>query len=123
MSQVLAALDTLQEEMIKEEGCPEGQDSDCVAINLGTLIREKCKMIHDNSTLISPFDGHCLVGMLDKIEKFHTPLPPHSMFGEEPFAIGVDGNHDLCTVQGRLKPILAKILERILGVDVADFHA
>ncbi|KAF9779379.1 hypothetical protein IL306_001924 [Fusarium sp. DS 682] len=55
INRVLEALDSLQEEIMEEKGCVKEQNSDCTAMMLGILMREKRHFEHFVPPLVAPF--------------------------------------------------------------------
>ncbi|KAF5971422.1 hypothetical protein FBULB1_9226 [Fusarium bulbicola] len=124
IKKALEALDFLQEQLTEEEGCKKLGDPDCTAINLGTLIREKRQLARSNPPLVAPYDGHCLDGILSRIQGFRIPGVPHSKDGYLSTSDGDTSDDDdchPCTIEGRLEPTLDEIHHAVRNIPLAGF--
>ncbi|KAF5649221.1 hypothetical protein F25303_4758 [Fusarium sp. NRRL 25303] len=118
----LEALDALQEDLTYEWGCKEEEDSNCSAILLGILIRERQLMEFDYGPLVAPFNENALDVILEYIKDIDLPTPQHQG-RKKPKPDKYRRRFSPCTIQGRLMPVFEEIEKTIEGVRLADFKS
>ncbi|KAF5609054.1 uncharacterized protein FSUBG_4209 [Fusarium subglutinans] len=112
------ALDSLQTKLMVEEGCDEENNSNCNAVLLGILIRERYHIANEFGPLVAPFHKCTLDKILGYIECVDRPTPQHHKDFKK-----YEGKFAPCTIQGILRPVLEEIDKATKVICLADFQS
>ncbi|CVK83878.1 uncharacterized protein FPRN_01728 [Fusarium proliferatum] len=123
IQQIKDGLQDLHNSLLQGSECVRG-DRFCSSLTLGVLVHMVHQHEHAEPPFIAPFDGYSVATALKLVTECSEPVPRHGNPGTDMprYIVPYDPMSYLCSIKGRMTPVVQKVEGELYHMRPADFR-